>query len=283
MVTRDRCFKQLAGLRLHPKRSQLNRRTQHGFVRKCLRTCAPRQRPWPSRTIRRSLGPLAGPRRSFNRTRLQFALHRRLFRRWECLPKMPSGIRINQNLFLQRVRQTGVGPVQILTTFGANRFNGGSYLNFGGSIWNSRNPYAAYMIQHGIRLSGMPAWNHLRSSQEIWDGNSLSQSDEQAPFRRFRSSGERRQLPRWAVENRDFVTQSAVGIDRSDGDAMLHEAMRHVCDHGVLPLMSTPQAPLHDRCCPVSVVTHNLWIKDALMRMLRSCLDRACLCKMTIL
>jgi hypothetical protein len=37
----------------------------------------------------------------------------------------------------------GYGRVEILTKPGADKFHGTGYYNFGDSVWNSRNPYAA--------------------------------------------------------------------------------------------------------------------------------------------
>ncbi|MGI9071785.1 MAG: carboxypeptidase regulatory-like domain-containing protein [Bryobacteraceae bacterium] len=52
-------------------------------------------------------------------------------------------IRINQNPFSPEYDKLGFGRVEILTKPGADRFHGAGYYNFGDSIWNSRNPYAA--------------------------------------------------------------------------------------------------------------------------------------------
>jgi hypothetical protein len=52
-------------------------------------------------------------------------------------------IHINQNPFAPEYDKLGFGRVEILTKPGANKFHGTGYYNFGDSIWNSRNPYAA--------------------------------------------------------------------------------------------------------------------------------------------
>lgn len=52
-------------------------------------------------------------------------------------------IRINQNPFSPEYDKLGYGRVEILTKPGANKFHGNGYYNFGDSVWNSRNPYAA--------------------------------------------------------------------------------------------------------------------------------------------
>lgn len=52
-------------------------------------------------------------------------------------------IHINQNPFAPEYDKIGYGRVEILTKPGANKFHGNGYYNFGDSVWNSRNPYAA--------------------------------------------------------------------------------------------------------------------------------------------
>jgi len=52
-------------------------------------------------------------------------------------------IRINQNPFSPEYDKLGYGRVEILTKPGADKFHGTGYYNFGDSVWNSRNPYAA--------------------------------------------------------------------------------------------------------------------------------------------
>jgi hypothetical protein len=52
-------------------------------------------------------------------------------------------IRINQNPFSPEYDKLGYGRIEILTKPGADKFHGTGYYNFGDSIWNSRNPYAA--------------------------------------------------------------------------------------------------------------------------------------------
>ena len=52
-------------------------------------------------------------------------------------------IRINQNPFSPEYDKLGYGRVEVLTKPGANKFHGTGYYNFGDSVWNSRNAYAA--------------------------------------------------------------------------------------------------------------------------------------------
>ena len=52
-------------------------------------------------------------------------------------------IRINQNPFSPEYDKLGYGRVEILTKPGAHQYHGKGYYNFGDSVWNSRNPYAA--------------------------------------------------------------------------------------------------------------------------------------------
>ena len=52
-------------------------------------------------------------------------------------------IRINQNPFSPEYDKLGYGRIEILTKPGAEKYHGTGYYNFGDSVWNSRNPYAA--------------------------------------------------------------------------------------------------------------------------------------------
>ncbi len=52
-------------------------------------------------------------------------------------------IRINQNPFSPEYDKLGYGRIEILTKPGADKYHGTGYYNFGDSVWNSRNPYAA--------------------------------------------------------------------------------------------------------------------------------------------
>jgi hypothetical protein len=52
-------------------------------------------------------------------------------------------VRINQNPFSPEYDTLGYGRIEIFTKPGANTFHGMVYTNFGDSVWNSRNPYAA--------------------------------------------------------------------------------------------------------------------------------------------
>ena len=68
-------------------------------------------------------------------------------------------IHINQNPFSPEYDKLGYGRVDILTKPGAGTFHGGSYFNFGDSVWNSRNPYAAekapfLLREYGSTLGG---------------------------------------------------------------------------------------------------------------------------------
>lgn len=68
-------------------------------------------------------------------------------------------IRINQNPFSPEYDKLGYGRVEVLTKPGAFKFHGGGYFNFGDSIWNSRNPYAAekapfLLREYGASLEG---------------------------------------------------------------------------------------------------------------------------------
>ena len=68
-------------------------------------------------------------------------------------------IRINQNPFSPEYDKLGYGRVEILTKPGANKFHGTGYYNFGDSVWNSRNPYAAQkapflLKEYGASLEG---------------------------------------------------------------------------------------------------------------------------------
>lgn len=68
-------------------------------------------------------------------------------------------VRINQNPFSPEYDKLGYGRVEILTKPGADKFHGTGYYNFGDSIWNSRNPYAAQkapflLKEYGASLEG---------------------------------------------------------------------------------------------------------------------------------
>ncbi len=52
-------------------------------------------------------------------------------------------VRINQNPFSPEYDTLGYGRVEIFTKAGADAWHGTGYFNFGDSVWNSRNPYAA--------------------------------------------------------------------------------------------------------------------------------------------
>jgi hypothetical protein len=68
-------------------------------------------------------------------------------------------IRISQNPFSPEYDKLGYGRIEILTKPGADKFHGTGYYNFGDSIWNSRNPYAAQkapflLKEYGASLEG---------------------------------------------------------------------------------------------------------------------------------
>lgn len=63
-------------------------------------------------------------------------------------------IRVNQNPFSPEYDRLGYGRVDILTKPGAGEFHGGGYFNFGDSVWNSRNPYAAEKAPFLLREYG---------------------------------------------------------------------------------------------------------------------------------
>lgn len=52
-------------------------------------------------------------------------------------------IRINSNPFSSEFDQPGYGRIEILTKPGTDKFHGMVQMNYGDSIWNSRNPYAS--------------------------------------------------------------------------------------------------------------------------------------------
>src|SRR5690349_8156989 len=68
-------------------------------------------------------------------------------------------IRINQNPFSPEYDKLGYGRIEIVTKPGADKFHGTGYYNFGDSVWNSRNPYAAQkapflLKEYGASLEG---------------------------------------------------------------------------------------------------------------------------------
>src|SRR5579871_2942316 len=52
-------------------------------------------------------------------------------------------IRINSNPFSSEFDRPGFGRIEILTKPGSDKFRGTVQLNYGDSIWNSRNPYSS--------------------------------------------------------------------------------------------------------------------------------------------
>ncbi|MGA2076490.1 MAG: carboxypeptidase regulatory-like domain-containing protein [Terriglobia bacterium] len=68
-------------------------------------------------------------------------------------------IRINQNPFSAEYDKLGYGRIEIFTKPGADKFHGTGYYNFGDSVWNSRNPYAAQkapflLKEYGASVTG---------------------------------------------------------------------------------------------------------------------------------
>jgi len=68
-------------------------------------------------------------------------------------------IRVNQNPFSPEYDKLGYGRIEILTKPGTDKYHGTGYYNFGDSIWNSRNPYAAekapfLLKEYGASLEG---------------------------------------------------------------------------------------------------------------------------------
>jgi hypothetical protein len=68
-------------------------------------------------------------------------------------------IRVNSNPFSPEYDTLGYGRVEIFTKPGTDKFRGTGFYNFGGSFWNSRNPYAAekapfLLKEYGGNLSG---------------------------------------------------------------------------------------------------------------------------------
>jgi hypothetical protein len=71
-------------------------------------------------------------------------------------------IRVNQNPFSPEYDKLGYGRVDILTKPGTGRFHGGGYFNFGDSVLNSRNPYAAEKAPFLLREYGATLGGPLR-------------------------------------------------------------------------------------------------------------------------
>lgn len=71
-------------------------------------------------------------------------------------------IRVNQNPFSPEYDKLGYGRVDILTKPGTGKFHGGGYFNFGDSVWNSRNPYAAEKAPFLLREYGATLGGPLR-------------------------------------------------------------------------------------------------------------------------
>ncbi len=54
-----------------------------------------------------------------------------------------ASVRINQNPFSPEYDTLGYGRIEVTTNPGADTWHGTGFYNFGDSVWNSRNPYAA--------------------------------------------------------------------------------------------------------------------------------------------
>ncbi len=68
-------------------------------------------------------------------------------------------VRINQNPFSPEYDTIGYGRIEIFTKPGTDKFRGTGFYNFGDSVWNSRNPYAAEkapfeLKEYGGNVSG---------------------------------------------------------------------------------------------------------------------------------
>jgi hypothetical protein len=63
-------------------------------------------------------------------------------------------IRINQNPFSPEYDKIGFGRIEILTKPGTDKFRGQAYFNYGDSIFNSRNPYAAQKAPFDLKEFG---------------------------------------------------------------------------------------------------------------------------------
>ena len=77
-------------------------------------------------------------------------------------------IRINQDPFSPEYDTLGYGRVEILTKPGATHLHGGGYFNFGDSVWNSRNPYAAQKAPFLLREYGASLDGPLRKSTSFF-------------------------------------------------------------------------------------------------------------------
>lgn len=87
-------------------------------------------------------------------------------------------IRINQNPFSPEYDKLGYGRVDILTKPGTGKLHGGGYFNFGDSVWNSRNPYAAekapfLLREYGATLGGPLELRNPASFFVAFDGAAI--------------------------------------------------------------------------------------------------------------
>ncbi len=82
-----------------------------------------------------------------------------------------SEIRINQNPFSPEYDTLGLGRIEIVTKPGADAWHGTGFYNFGDSVWNSRNPYAAekapfLLKEYGGNVTG-PLTTRLSFSLDV--------------------------------------------------------------------------------------------------------------------
>jgi len=64
-------------------------------------------------------------------------------------------VRVNQNPFAPEYDKLGLGRIEIFTKPGTDKFKGTAFYNFGDSVWNSRNPYAAQKAPFLLQESGV--------------------------------------------------------------------------------------------------------------------------------
>lgn len=63
-------------------------------------------------------------------------------------------IRINQNPFSAEFDRLGFGRIEIFTKPGSDKFHGQAFLNFGDSVFNSRNPFAREKLPYQAKIFG---------------------------------------------------------------------------------------------------------------------------------
>lgn len=79
-----------------------------------------------------------------------------------------QSIRINQDPFSPEYDTLGYGRVEIFTKPGASHLHGGGHFNFGDSVWNSRNPYAAQKAPFLLREYGTTLDGPMRKSASFF-------------------------------------------------------------------------------------------------------------------